>query len=122
MIALTIASTAYWYAFVFCRQGEQTSRFLGLHFRIQVHGKDDVDNPWRQCSLCAHQETGKAHRHREDGYLSYNEVTFLSNRAGGVMEKISRWFTAPEDKMTADSREKGQLVTIEERELRGQNS
>lgn len=45
----------------------------------------------------------------------------MPNRAGGVMEKISRWFTAPEDKMTVESGEKGRVVTVEERELQGGN-
>ncbi|CAK4033312.1 high-affinity methionine permease [Lecanosticta acicola] len=93
IVAVTFLSMVYWANIVWLRKGSKTSRWLGLSFQPQIHGKDDYNNPWRQCSQCARLPGRTPHRHREDGYLNYNEVSFLGTKSGRLMEAVALWFT-----------------------------
>lgn len=82
VVGIFVAGAAYWFCFLKLPSANSVYRLWGLQISKRQHGDHEID-PFRQCSLCTYYGASQIHRHREDGYLDWNEPEFSSNHMIG---------------------------------------
>lgn len=96
IIGMLVLTTLYWFLWIYPPMANRTLGLFGLCVSQATHGIDDRRDSERTCDICpVYEDHPEAHRHAQDGYLTYNHIwvkdgsemgRFIMNLIGGSSE------------------------------------